>query len=120
MTRQVLSPLSTFVSDIRRIDLGLVVEAITPLLCSITQLGTRHRKTLQPLLNTLITLPGSGYAAGVQHSLMDEAIATAGLDKDELGVIKIAVELRCGSRRVGENREGIEGKKLTEEFERRE
>lgn len=106
--------LSDFLADIQRID-ALICGT---LLLTLPELETRHRKVLQPLISTLVSVPSSGYAPGVQQSLLDEATHTAGLASDEVGVIKTGIELRMGSRRAEE--EAVNAKKLSEEFERRE
>ena len=51
---------------------------------------------------------------------MEEAVLASGLDRREVGLIRSAVELRMGSRRMTDSDESLIPKKLVEELEKRE
>jgi hypothetical protein len=51
---------------------------------------------------------------------MEEAILASGLDKNEVVLVRVAVELRMGCRKICESGESVVAKKLVEELEKRE
>jgi len=56
----------------------------------------------------------------VREALWDEAVAASGLNRREVNLIRSAVELRMGSRKMTESGESLTPKKLVEELEKRE
>jgi len=56
----------------------------------------------------------------VKEALWEEAVAASGLETREVGLIRCAVELRIGSRRMTESGESLVPKKVVEELEKRE
>lgn len=56
----------------------------------------------------------------VKEALWEEAVLASGLEKREVGLIRSAVELRMGSRKMTESGESLIARKLVEELEKRE
>jgi len=56
----------------------------------------------------------------VKEALWEEAVTASGLETREVGLIRSAVELRIGSRRMTESGESLVPKKVVEELEKRE
>jgi hypothetical protein len=107
-------------ADIVRIDPSLISQAITPLLLSVKGIEKRHRQTIHHLVTAIVSNALSISLPEVKDTLMEEAILTSGLDRQEAGLIRVAVELRMGSRKMTESGESLVAKKLVEELEKRE
>jgi hypothetical protein len=107
-------------ADIARIDPSLLPRAITPLLLSVKGIETRHRQTIHHLVTAMISNALSVSLPEVKDALMEEAILTSGLDRQETGLIQEAVKLRMKSRKMTESGESLVTKKLVEELEKRE
>jgi hypothetical protein len=117
---QDLASLTDFAADIARVDSAYLAPAIAPLLLSVKGIEKRHRHTILGLVNAIISNSISSSLIEVKEALMDEAILASGLDKSEVGLIRSAVELRMGSRKMDESGESLIPKRLVEEFEKRE
>jgi hypothetical protein len=120
LTRKELAPLTGFVADLSRLDPTLLPVIIGPHLLSVKGIEKRHRHTLQSLIQSMISDMASTSLVEVKQALMEEAITKSGLDRPEVTVVRFAVELRAGSRKVSESTEGLVAKKLVEELEKRE
>ena len=112
--------MTDFASDIARIDTTYLSPAITPLLLSVKGIEKRHRQTIHQLVTAVISYSHSTSLVEVKEALWEEAVAASGLDRREVGLIRFAVELRIGSRKMTESGESLIPKKLVEELEKRE
>jgi hypothetical protein len=112
--------MTDFAADIARIDITYLPKAITPLLLSVKGIEKRHRQTIHQLVTTVISYSLSTSLVEVKEALWEEAVAASGLDRREVGLIRSAVELRIGSRKMTESGEFLIPKKLVEELEKRE
>lgn len=115
-----MASLAGFVVDVARVDPSLLAGIIGPLLLSVKGIEKRHRQTVQGLVQAIVTDMTSSSIPEVKQALREEAITKSGLEAQEVSVIRFAVELRAGSRKVTEGNEAIVVKKLVEELEKRE
>jgi hypothetical protein len=112
--------MTDFAADLARIDNGHLAGCITPLLLSVKGIEKRHRQTIHSLVNAVISYSISTSLPEVKEALWEEAVAASGLDRREVSLIRSAVELRMGSRKMTESGESLIPKKLVEELEKRE
>ena len=112
--------MTDFAADIARVDTIYLSQAITPLLLSVKGIEKRHRQVIQSLVNAVISYNLSTSLVEVREALWEEAVAASGLDRREVNLIRSAVELRMGSRRMAESGESLIPKKVVEELEKRE
>jgi hypothetical protein len=112
--------LCDFAADLVRIDITHLAGSITPLLLSVKGIEKRHRQIIHSLVNAVILYSISTSLPEVREALLEEAVAASGLDRREVGLIRSAVELRIGSRKMTESGESLIPKKLVEELEKRE
>ena len=112
--------MADFCADLARIDNVHLAGTLTPLLLSVKGIEKRHRQTISALVNAVISYSISTSLPEVRDVLWQEAVAASGLDRREVGLIRSAVELRTGSRKMTESGESLIPKKLVEELEKRE
>jgi hypothetical protein len=112
--------MTDFAADIARIDSTHLAKAITPLLLSVKGIEKRHRQTIHQIVTAVISYSLSTSLVEVKEALWEEAVAASGLDRREVGLIRSAVELRIGSRKMTESGEFLIPKKLVDEQEKRE
>jgi hypothetical protein len=117
---QELASLAGIVVDVARVDPSLLAGIIGPLLLSVKGIEKRHRQIVQGLVQAIVTDMTSSSIPEVKQALREEAITKSGLEAQEVSVIRFAVELRAGSRKVTEGNEVVVVKKLVEELEKRE
>ncbi|KAK4688273.1 hypothetical protein P7C73_g1833, partial [Tremellales sp. Uapishka_1] len=111
-----LFPLPTFVADLGRIPFTTLSHLIAPLLLSLSQIEYRHRKVLTPVISAILSAETA--KTSTHNELLDQAVASSGLHRDEARVIKMATSLRVHCRAAEEG--SVPLRKLSEEFERRE
>ena len=107
-------------ADIARIDPSVLPQAITPLLLSVKGIEKRHRQIINNLVGVIISDSLSTSLPAVKDALMEEAILASGLDKQEASLLRAAVELRMGSRKMTESGDSLVARKVVEELEKRE
>jgi hypothetical protein len=115
-----LASLTDFVADIARIDPPVLAGIIASLLLSVKGIEKRHRITIHGVINAIISYSLSTSLVEVKDALWEEAVSSSGLDRQQIGLIRSAVELRMGSRQMTESGESLIPKKLVEELEKRE
>lgn len=121
MYGQILMPLKSLQADIARLDpTSCRAEAIRPLLISLKQLERRHRIVMKQLMTAISADLSSTSLPEVKRALLDEAIEQSQLDKKEVGVVRVAVELQAGTRKAVESGETLDLRKIVDELERRE
>ena len=113
-------PLRNLQDDIARLEPTISASAISPLLISLKQLETRHRRTLRQLMTAMMNDMTSTSLPEVKRALLDEAVESSGLEKDEVGIMRFAIEMRGGSRSAVESGSGIDVGKVMKDLERRE
>lgn len=113
-------PLRNLQDDIARLDSSTSGTAIAPLLMSLKQLEKRHRKILRQLMSAMLANMSSTSLPEVKRALLDEAIEGSGLQGDEVGVMRFAIEIRAGSRSAMESGNGLDLKQAMGDLERRE
>lgn len=120
LNEQILMPLRDLQADIARIGPDALPAAITPLLISLRHLERRHRTILRGLMGAIISGMTSNSLPEVKRALLDDAIHASGLEGDEVAIVKVAMELRPGSRRATESGDSVDMKRLAGELEKRE
>ena len=112
--------MTDFAADIARVDTTYLSQAMTPLLLSVKGIEKRHRQIIHSIVNAVISYNLSTSIVEVREALWEEAVAASALDRREVNLIRSAVELRMGSRKMTESGETLIAKKLVEELEKRE
>jgi len=127
MRIKVLCPLPGFVMDLHRLDPCSsspnpqhISEGIKSLLLSLPQIEARHRKTLRPILSAVISSTTPGTTGEVQRTLLEDDALDSRLTAEELGVLRVGIELRTGCRKAVDGGTAISSRRLGEELERRE
>lgn len=113
-------PLRNLQDDVARLDPTISASAIAPLLISLKQLEKRHRRTLRQLMTAMVTDMTSTSLPEVKRALLDEAVDLSGLENDEVGIVRFAIEMRGGSRRAVDSGSEIDLVRVMKDLERRE
>ena len=113
-------PLRNLQDDIARLDPTISASAIAPLLISLKQLEKRHRRTLRQLMTVMMTDMTSTSLPEVKRALLDEAVESSGLEMDEVGIKRFAIEMRGGSRSNMESGSVVDLARVMKDLERRE
>ena len=117
---QLLFPLPHFAQDIYALNGQSRVnttQALAPLLLSLPEVEKKHRKTLLPIVTAFISAHSN--PSDIASSIIDEAFQASGTESDEREAVRIAMELRLGSRMMSEGGV-IKAKQLNDELEKRE
>lgn len=97
----------------------LMAKLITPYLLTLPQIEYRHRKTLAPLIRSLLTTKSTESSHEVRRDILAEAVRSGVIAKDEVDVLEASLDLRTKSRAASEGAAMV-AKAWTDELEKRE
>ena len=96
---------------------SLIAQTVQPLLRTLHHIEHRHRKAILPLLTGMTSV--LAHSTSDALSILAETEASSGLERDEIEVVRLALDMRMNSRRATEG-DIPSVKSISQELERRE